>query len=863
MAADPPLSQPLTDPRLGLSRAEAARRLAADGPNALPQAPTATWPQLLWRQFQNFIVLLLLASSALSLLMGQTLDAAAILVALILNAGVGFLMDVKAEGSLQALRRLTEPTARVRRDGSDKQVPSADLVRGDIVLLTAGDRIPADGILAQGSLSVDESLLTGESLPVNKSPDHDGTDQLAGGTIVTVGSGTVCLTATGANSAVGRIGTMLVTTPQPVSPLTQRLNGLGRYLALMIAGVTVIIIVIGLWHRQPFWPLLRTAVTLAVAAMPEGLPAVATLVLAVGARRLARHGALLRNPATLEALGGISTLCLDKTGTLTANAMTVQAIRTADGRFALTGEGWDPTGMLLQDGEAVDLAAHPVLRHLLETGVLCNEASLQLEGGRWKVLGDPTEAALLVAAAKSGVPDTRRERPVITTVPPGPGQPWMAVLRQDEGGTTAFVKGAPEAVISRCNRQLTDHGVTLLTGDQEGQWLTENQTMAEQALRVMGLAVATGRPDGSLPSQGWIWLGLVGMADPARPDAATALAAAHTAGIRTIMITGDQPATAAAIARHLDLANGQEPRVVSGVETLDADIDVYARALPAGKLALIQALQRQGEQVAMTGDGVNDAPALRAATVGVAMGSGADVAKEAADMVLTDERLAILLRGIREGRAVFANLQKGLDYLLTCSYSTMLVVLLTTAAGLPLPLLPLQILYLNLLTHTFPALGLALEPAEPDIMQRPPLPVAESLLPPARLASLLWHGLIIAVVSLTIGSWGLREAGEAHGRTLVFMTLGFSLLWHTLSDRMPRPFGGWYWGQNDLLRLFLAIPLALEVAAVYVPGLNTVLGMTALDAADWVTVLLGTAVTVVAIELAKWALPPDRRPHQG
>jgi Ca2+-transporting ATPase len=857
-----PASPATTDLRLGLTRTEAARRLASEGPNVLPQAPPVTWQQLVWRQIRSFIVLLLLAAAVLSALIGQRLDALAILVALLLNAAVGFLIDLQAEKSLQALRELATPLARVRRDGHEQEVLATELVRGDIVLVTAGDRLPGDATLVEGQLSADESLLTGEPDPVAKHVATGEQSLLYGGTVVTVGSGTVCLTATGANSALGRIGKLLVETERPPSPLTLRLDALGRYLAMLIAGITLVIVSLGLWQRQPFWPLLRTSVTLAIAAMPEGLPAVATLVLAVGARRLSRRGALLRDPAALEALGGITTLCLDKTGTLTANAMTVQAVHTPEGRFTVGGIGWNPVGVLSQNHLPVKVADHPVLQRLLETGVLCNEAAMLLEKGVWRPLGDPTEAALLVAAGKAGIADRRYEHAVVATIPPGPQHPWMAVMRQDGEHVTAFIKGAPEALLARCDRMLRPDGVAELDEAASEAWLQDNRQLADAALRVIGMAVATAAADGTLVERGWIWLGLVGMADPVRTDAADALAQAHRAGIRTIMITGDQPATATAIARQLNLAGGRDPYVVTGSDVADPRVDVYARATPAGKLTLVQTLQRDGQQVAMTGDGVNDAPALQAATVGVAMGRGADVAKEAAALVLTDERLETLLHGIVEGRAVFENLQKGLDYLLTCSYTTMLIVLLTTAAGLPLPLLPLQILYLNLLTHTFPALGLALEPAADDVIERRPQPLSAALLPPARLASILWHGLIIAVISLTIGSWGLRHAGEAHGRTLVFATLGLSLLWHTLSDRAPRPFGGWYWGKNRLLRLFLAIPLALEVLAVYLPGLNRTLGMTAMTATDWVTVVIGTALTVVAIEISKWALPPDRPPHQ-
>lgn len=846
------------DPARGLSHEEASRRLAAWGPNVLPQQPPPSLFELILRQVKNFIILLLLAAAALSLMLGEGANALAILAALVLNAMVGVLMDVRAEREIASLRALGAPNARVRREGNEQILPASELVPGDVLVLEAGDRIPADARLIDGELRVDESLLTGESLPVLKQPaarteEHqvlaERQNEVFSGSLLLMGGGLALVTATGSRSEIGRIGTMLTESAPPAPPLVSRLDALGRYLVGLVGAVAGVLILLGLWQGRSFWPLLEASIVLAIAAIPEGLPAVATLALAAGSRRLMARGLRLRSLGALEALGATTTLCLDKTGTLTANAMTVTRIRLPEHALEVTGTGWEPVGEFLEDGQPRDPAQLPGLRDLLRTVQLCNDATLEQHDVGWHGHGDPSEGALLVAAAKAGLPDPRPACKREAFQAAGPGHPWMLVACDG----ILSVKGAPEEVLARCTAIRTDAGLEALSAAQREDWLRENRRLAEGALRVFGVASGT---HGDGLEEGWVFLGLVGMKDPPRAGVKEALATAHDAGIRTIMITGDQAMTARAIARELDLADGREPRVSLGVEASPLETDVYARTAPEGKLRLVQQLQAGGEVVVMTGDGVNDAPALRAADVGVAMGRGSDVAKDAAALVLLDERLETLLEGVAEGRTVFFNIQKATDFLLTCSLTTMMAVLFLMAAAFPLPLLPLQILYLNLLTHTFPALGLALEPKDPEVLRMPPLPRQARLMPPRRLASILWHGMLFSTATLTLGAFGLTHGGTEHGRTLIFSFLATALMLHTFSDRSPKVFGGWRWGKNPMVFLFVGLAVALQLLAIYLPPLRDLLGMTPLDGQDWLSVWVAALVVTVAIELSKKALPP-------
>jgi Ca2+-transporting ATPase len=864
MTADrEPASQRLapTDTDHGLSQQEAARRLETFGPNRLPTETGTSLATLVWRQLASFIALMLLMAAGLSAMLGYWDDCIAILLALLINAVVGVAMEYRADKAIRALQDLTAPCAVIRRDGADLRLPAESVVPGDLVRLSEGDRIPADGRVASGSCTVDESLLTGESLPVTKSvgAGHSPADLLAAGTLVMAGSALMVTTATGADSNVGRIAGMLAGVAPMASPLTRRLDVLGHYLVWTIAAIAVVIFGLGLWQGLPLAQLVRTTLVLAIAAIPEGLPIIATLALAVGARRLSTEGALLRRLPALETLGTVSVLCLDKTGTITANALTVQAISVPDHDLTVSGTGWAPEGTFQETGIPVLPEDLPGLRQLLLTVALCNTASLAETPEGWRSHGDPSDGALLVAAAKGRVQDLRGNWERRFLLPVDKGRPWMVAVHDTDTGPAAFVKGAPEVVLERCTHVWSADGPTPLDPATREIWQAKNEALASQAMRVLGVATKPVGDDGEFES-GWLWLGLAGMVDPPRDGVREAVQAAHRAGLRTIMITGDQPATARAIAGLVGLSPSGEVTVAMGTGQDGTIADVYARAKPEDKLTLVQRLQRDGAVAVMTGDGVNDAPALRAAAVGVAMGGGADVAKQAAALVLTDERLTTLLMGIREGRTAFLNMQKGLDYMLTCSLATMLTVLMATLAGHQLPLLPLQILYLNLMTHTFPALALTLEPAQDRVMQRPPLSATALLLPPVRLATIVWHALIIGLVTVSMAAWGLGHGTTDHARTLVFATLAASLMAHVFTDRSPRPFGGWTLKANSQFLLYVGAAVALAAGAVVVTPLAVWLGMTPLDGHDWLGVAVAGAASFVAVELSKWALPPAAEP---
>lgn len=850
------------EPTQGLASSEVRERLLRHGPNVLPETPPPSLLILLGRQIKNFIVALLFATVLLSLFLGEIGDALAILAALLLNVGVGLLMDYRAERAIASLRSLTSPQARLRRDGQELEAPAGEVVPGDVVLLSAGDRVPADARIFSGECSVDESLLTGESLPVTKKPEallavelplSERANEVFAGSLVRVGSCVALCTATGPHTEIGRIGRLLDATKPPPVPLNLRLASLGRYIVWTVAAVCVLLLALGLWQGSPFWPLLRTGVVLAVAAIPEGLPSVATLALAAAARRLARRKLRVRHLGVLEALGGITTLCLDKTGTLTANAMTVRAVRIPGHDLEVTGEGWSPTGEFREAGRNIEPSAYPVLTALLRACQRCNEATLEKDQEGWHIHGDPSEGALLCAAAKAGLEDPRIVEQTLRTLPAGREHPFMVVVSSSADGAILSVKGAPEQVLARCRTIRTDTGSQPLDEAERARWSQANDQMASQALRVFGVAVASAPGPGAEREKHWEWLGLIGMADPPRQGVKEALREAHEAGIRTVMITGDQPATAVAIARELDLTEGREPRVLVNAQKPDREIDVYARATPEGKFALVRALQQEGELVAMTGDGVNDAPALRTADAGIAMGHGTEVAKAAAGILLIEESLPTLLSGIQEGRSVFLNIQTAIDYLLSCSVATVLATLITMAMGNPPILLPLQILYLNLLMHTFPAMGLTLEPADPEVMKRPPLLRAAALLSPVRMAAILWHGVIISIAAAAIGAWGLHHGGEAHARSLAFATLATSLLLHAFCDRSPRPFRGFAAWRNPTLLVFIGVALGLQFLALYLPGLSRLLAMTGFKPHDWLGIVGAAASTVVAVELSKWA----------
>ena len=875
-----------TDSTRGLTDAEAAQRLAQHGPNTLAHAPGRTALAMLVDQFKSLIVALLIAATAVAFAMDETIEAMAILVVIVLNAAIGFLTEWKAERTLSALQKQTVPVAHVIRGGAEGQIPAAELVPGDLIVLAAGARVPADGRVVESvRLQIEEAALTGESHAVTKSvdpiPDRDAAlgDRLSMaflGTTITDGRGRLLVTATGARTEMGKIGVLIDEATSRDTPLEQKLSRLGRLLVAIVLGLCAVIVLAGWLRGNNFLHMLEVGISLAIAAVPEGLPAVATMTLALGMARMARMGALVRRLPAVETLGSTTVICTDKTGTLTKNEMTVSVVVVDGQRVDVTGAGYAPTGTFQVGGKSVEPRSDASLALALRIGALCNDAKVERADGRETVLGDPTEAALIVAAEKAGMSRAvlEPEFPRLGEVPFDSVSKRMVTMhRTPQGATVAFVKGSPGTLLAASVSQVGAAGVTPLAPDDRQRWEETNIQLAGAALRVLGLAYRE-LPDGYTEAdlaQNLVFVGLVGMIDPLRDEAKAAIATCREAGIRTVMITGDQQATAAEIARQLGIdrdPQGKPLRTVHGRELTGLDgagwqrvvagAAVFARVSPEHKLKIVEAFQGQGHIVAMTGDGVNDAPALKQADIGVAMGiKGTEVAKETADMVLTDDDFATIVGAVEQGRIIYANILRFIHYLFCCNFAEILTVFAAIMIGWPLPLGALQILWLNMITDIFPALALALEPSAPDMMKRPPRDPKESLLPPRFLGLIGWQGVLLAGVTLLVYFLGMRWYGAEgeglrHAVTLAFMTLALAQVFHAFNVRSQRRSAftarlftnGWLWGA-------VAICLLLQLAAVYVPFLQTVLHTVPLTTADWGVIAACSLLPVAVVELVK------------
>jgi Ca2+-transporting ATPase len=874
-----------TDPGHGLSGAEAARRLTQHGPNALTETAARSLLAIVGDQFKSLIVVLLLAAAGVALALDEGVEAAAIVAVIILNALVGFVTEWKAEQALTALRRQLSAVAQVVRDGREHQVSARDLVPGDIVVLAAGARVPADGRVSESvRLQAEEAALTGESQPVAKTTDPlldrnapvaDRRNMLFMGTTVTAGRGRMIVTATGMRSEVGKIGTLIEGAGDQDTPLERKLAQLGRVLVGVVLALGLVIVLAGWLRGHPFLYMLEVGISLAIAAVPEGLLAVTTMTLALGMQRMAGMRVLVRRLPAVETLGSTTVICTDKTGTLTRNEMTVRALHLGDRRVEVTGSGYAASGEFRIGGQRVDPDRDEHLTLALRIGVLCSDASIDRDGGRSAVLGDPTEAALIVAAAKAGLEQAvlNRDQPRIAEIPfSSEAQRMVTIHRALDGTTVAYVKGAPRVVLEASRRRLTGAGEAPLTPEDRDRVLAVNEDLAGGALRVLALGYR-GLPDvydEREAARDLVFVGLIAMIDPLRDEAAPAIATCRQAGIRTMMITGDQPATAAEIGRQLGLDRDVQGRPLQTVHGRDlaaldapgwqriaAGASVFARVSPEHKLRIVEALQSRGEIVAMTGDGVNDAPALRKADIGVAMGiKGTEVAKEAADMVLTDDNFATLVVAVEQGRIIYANIVRFIHYLFSCNVSEIMVVFAAIMLGWPLPLAPLQILWLNLVTDVFPAMALALEPSAPGVMKQPPRDPRQSLMTPRFVGLIAWQGLLLAGVTLTAFFVGLRWYGtEGEGLrravTMGFMALALAQIFHALSARsqrrsaFTRPFtNAW------LLGAVLGC-LLLQLAAVYWPLLQTVLRTAPLTPVELAVVAGCSLVPVAVVEVVK------------
>jgi Ca2+-transporting ATPase len=834
----------------GLTTDEARRRLRRAGPNRVADRGEVPLWRLALAQFRSLVVLLLLAAAGIAWTLGEQVEAVAILAALLLNAAIGFVSEWRARVSLAKLRALAVPQAMVRRDGYVTRIPAADIVPGDVLVLEAGAAVPADArLLRAAALRVNESTLTGESAAVWKDaaatsgPDTalaERANMLYLGTTILTGSGVALVTATGSATELGRIGRLVASSGSRITPLERQVEALGRRLIVLAVGICAVVGLVGILHGEPVALMLETAVSLAVAAVPEGLPAVVSLALAAGLWRLARRGALVRRLAAVETLGSTTVICADKTGTMTENQMTTTSLRYGGRRITVGGGGRSGAGSFANEaGGGVAPLADPHLTLLLTTAALCNDASLRAAPDGLHLLGDPTEAALLVTAVKAGLDPAELARawPRRREIPFDPVSRMMATFHVMPGaGPVLLAKGAPGVIVERATHRHTAAGPVALSDEDRARLLEDNRAMAQQGLRVLAFAWrSVGAIDDATPT-GLTFLGFAGLVDPVRPEVADAIAACRDAGIRTVMLTGDQEPTALSVGRQL----GLEP---------DA---IRSRVSPEGKLDLVAELQSRGAIVAMTGDGVNDAPALVRADIGVAMGRhGTDVARESADLVLTDDNFATIVEAVKEGRVIYDNLRKVIRFLFSCNLSEILTIFVAILLGHPSPLLPLQILWVNLVTDILPAMALIRDPADDDVMQRPPRDPAEALVTWRSGARILAEGALLAAGVLSTYLWTVWQDGPgASASTMAFMALVLVHPFQAMNCRSER-LNWWQLRPNPWIPLSLLALVALQSLAIEWRPLARLLGTQPLTGTDWLVLASGVLWPVALLEAFK------------
>lgn len=863
-----------TDAAAGLSEDEAAARRARVGPNRLPAARRRTPLQRFALQFHNPLIYVLLVAAGITMALDDWVDAGVILGVVLVNAIIGFVQEGRAEQALEAVRSMLAHHAWVVRSGRRLEVDVAGLVPGDIVAIESGMRVPADlRLLRVHNLSLDESALTGESVPVPKgtapvaagAPLAERSPMAYSGTVVATGTATGVVVATGTHTEIGRIGTLVSRVESLATPLTQRLDEFARRITVFILAVGAVTFAYGHFAAaMPSLDVFLAVVGLAVAAIPEGLPAVVTIVLAIGTRTLARNHAIVRRLPAVETLGSVSVICTDKTGTLTRNEMTAVAVALPDLRLTVTGVGYAPEGHIQLDGVDVDPMHQPTLRALAECAVLCNDAHLHRDGNHhWHVVGDPTEAALLTLGLKAGLSPQalQAEHPRIDAIPFESERRFMATLHARGKAAVLLLKGAPETVLARCDT--TADGAPI----NRAAWLARVESDAAAGQRVLALARAE-MPQGTTRlhardvERGLQLLGLVGLIDPPREDAISAVAECRAAGVRVVMITGDHATTAAAIGRQLGL---QVDRALTGseIDRLDdaalgarmAENDIVARASPEHKLRLIRALKAQGRQVAMTGDGVNDAPALKAADIGVAMGEkGTDAARQAADIVLADDRFATIAQAVREGRVVFDNIKKALLFILPTNGGEAGVILMAIFAGLALPVTARQILWVNMVTAVTLALALAFEPAEPGVMRRPPRPPEQPLVTRALGARIAYVTALMIAATFFVFEWELgRGSSLETARTAAVNMLVFGEIVYLFNVRRFTASSldvSVLYGNRVALGMS-ALLVALQLLYTYAPPLQSLFASQGLDALSWLMIAALGAIKFLAVEAEK------------
>lgn len=850
-----------SDTRRGLTDAEASQRRERFGENAVAeQVPRSIW-SMIAGQLSDFMILVLIAAAVVAGLVGELKDSVVIVVIVALNAVVGVFQEWRAERALEMLRGMAAPTARILRAGEQRIVPAREIVPGDVVLLSEGDIVPADLRLAETSaLSADESMLTGESVPVDKVAElfvpadaalGDRANMAFKGTILTHGRGVGLAVATGMETELGRIAGILESAERVRTPLQRRLARFGQWLGIAVLVLCAMLFAFGLMRGEPPLLMFLTAVTLAVAAVPEALPAVVTVALALGAREMMSHNGLVRVLPAVETLGSVTTICSDKTGTLTQNKMHVDIVTSG-------GEDLDLDGSREDDRR---------IGALVSAMALCSDAAINADG---ELIGDPTETAISARAAAAGSERHKLEErfPRIGELAFDSDRKRMTTLHRDGTGVVAFAKGAPEALLPRCTSRRT------VSGDQEAlnaeEILAKAEQMANEGLRVIAFAERRWPDASNAPRTGsddieraMTFLGLVGLLDPPRPEAAEAVALCRRAGITPVMITGDHPSTARRIGQRLGFIDDGDS-VISGLELRDmsdAELEsrigglrIYARTDPAQKIRIVQALQSSGEIVAMTGDGVNDAPALKRADIGVAMGQGGtDVAREASSLVLLDDNFATIVGAVRAGRRIYDNIRKFIKYTMTSNSGEIWTISLAPFFGLPIPLLPIHILWINLVTDGLPGLALAVEPEEEDVMQRPPRPPDESIFARGMWQHIIWCGLTMGLVCLATQLWAISTGREETWQTMVFTVLTLSQMGHVLAIRSElTPLLSSRFFSNAALLGAVGATFALQLAVIYVPYFNDVFRTAPLSAYELAVCIALSTIVAALVEVEKW-----------
>lgn len=871
------------DPDRGLTSEEARKRRKRYGPNRLRKAKRRSTWAIFVEQFKSLIIGLLAVAAIAAFAFGQIVEGVAVVLAILVNTAIGFFTELRAVRAMEALQELGNVEATVRRDGQAQTIPAEEIVPGDVVLLNSGDVITADLRLIEASkLQVDESALTGESVPVSKQtepvaaevPLAEQRNMVFKGTAVTRGSGAGVVIATGMQTELGRISELVEEAETEATPLEKRLDALGQRLIWLTLAIAVLVAISGIIVGRDISLMVRIAIALAVAAVPEGLPIVATVALARGTWRMARRNALVNRLSAVETLGATSVICTDKTGTLTENQMTVTRLELTSGRIDVTGEALESHGTFRHDDQVVDPNEHTIVCAALEVGVLCNNASFHpahpANGDQEaQAVGDPLEVALLVAGARGGLrrDDLLEELPEAREVAFDPDVKMMATYHECDDGYRVAVKGAPEPVLTACTHLRLPDGDRAITDEEQTRWLACNEELAAQGLRVLALADKTVASPDAEPYQDLGFLGLVGLLDPPRQEVKPAIRRCQDAGIRVIMVTGDQAVTARSVGIAVGLVEAEHAEATQGSDLKPPDelveearqrlirTPIFARVSPEQKLNLITLHQQQNAIVAMTGDGVNDAPALEKADIGVAMGRrGTQVARDAADMVLQDDAFATIVAAVEQGRAIFDNIRKFTVYLLSGNMGEIIAVAVASLANAPLPLLPLQILYINIVNDVFPALALGVGDGDRTLMQRPPRDPRESILSRGHWLAIGGYGFLIAAALGGVFALALIWLGMDQQRavTISFISLGLMRLWHVFNMRDNS--SGLF--RNEITRNryvwgALGVCILLLLAAVYLPVLSTALGTVDPGLTGWLLIIGASLVPLLVGQVLK------------